>query len=490
MPRNRNLVTIMPSKSSPLKSMLWKASEKGVVQVIRLVFEVVMARLLSASDFGTFTLLLTFVTLSNIAIEGGLGTALIQTDTIEEGDVKTVLSLSFGIALALYVLMLLSAVPIERFYNIVGFSKYLRVMGVCLFVSAYSSVQNALAMRSMHFRSLFISNAVSIVASVAAGVSFAYAGFGIWSLVIQYIIQLLIGCLTLAFIEKQSLISVRAKSSYRRGIKLFGFGWKLMVANLLNRGYGEIYNMVVGKAYSASTLGLYGKGKMFPLAIENSLTSVVTTVMLPVMSRLQDQVDEVRASLKQCVRMIIFIMAPVFLGLAATSDTFVTVVLTDKWLDAAPIMRVICFGVVFQPLSHVTTTAINAVGRSDTVLKLEIMKRTIGLLFLGVALCFSIRAIAVALALSYVVNLALNCSQTERLFGYTMRDMLFDIGPSLLCALVMGFLVYQLRVILVGLSVYAIFPIQILFGALSYCALSMAINPESMRGLLRIIRGQ
>lgn len=470
-----------------MNSMLWKASEKGVIQIVRLVFEVVMARLLSPNDFGTFTLLLTFVTLSNIAIEGGLGSALIQTKNLEDGDTSTVLLISEGVALALYTLIYFAAPLLATFYNIVGFERYLRIMGLSVFISSINSVQNSVAMRTLNFKSLFLANTEAIVFSVVVGIGLASIGFGLWALVIQYMLQVFVGSIAMMIMSSAHILRSGCKFSLRRAYELFSFGWKIMVSNLLNRGYGEIYNMFVGKVYSPATLGLYGKGKMIPLAFENGLTSVVTTVMLPVMSRQQGDVSRVKKSLGDCVRMLSFIVTPLFFGLAATCDTFVTILLTDKWLAAASIMRIIAIGVVLQPLNHVSTTAINAIGRSDIVLKLEVNKRIIGLALLGIALLFDIEAVAVALSLSYVINLMLNCMQTYRLFGYSFSSILKDILPAFSCSFVMATIVYSMSVIPMIHSIYTMFSLQIIAGVILYYALSYYFNKDTLNSFMILV---
>ena len=456
-----------------LKSLFWKAGEKGVVQLTRLIMEIILARLLLPSDFGVFALILTFVSISTIIIEGGLGTALIQTEELKEEDASTVLYILLIFSLLFYIIIFASAHKIADFYKSSGFELYLRVVALSLFPTAYNSVQNSLAMRQFKFRLLFKVNSIAIIVSGAVAIVLAYLSFGIWALIVQYFIQIFLACFLMHFMLKWRPISVFSSA---RGKKLISFGWKLMLANLLNRGYGEIYNLVIGKAFNTTTLGFYSRGKMLPGAFENGLTSVVTTVMLPVFSQKQNDVESLKRYCRLCIRMVTFVIAPIFCGIAATSVPIVEILLTHKWIDTAPIMEILCFGFIFQPISHINTAAINGLGRSDIVLKLEIIKRSIGILLLLISINFGIQEVAIALSISYFINMILNYKANTKLINFTFIELFKDVSPSILIALIMYTLVKLVARVINSSNYFVILFIQILIGVIVYFALSLMCN--------------
>lgn len=472
-------------KGTTVKSILWKAGEKAVVQVCRFVFEVVLARILIPEEFGVFTLLMTFVALSNILIEGGLNTALIQTKELDDKDPSTVFFITFAMSFLMYGIVFIIAKPLATLYQIDGFEVYLRVMGLAVFIASFNSVQNALAARGMHFKYVFKAGSLAIILSGIVGIVCANNGLGVWSLVVQYFVQLTTACIVM---NVQLKWWPKVCFSVERAKTLFGFGWKLMLSSLLNRGFGEVYNLVIGAAFSTATLGVYGKGKLIPGALENGLTSVVTSVMMPVFSREQSDIEALRKDVRRCVELLTFVIAPIFFGLIVACEPLVVILLTQKWIGCVPIMQILCVGFIFQPISHINTTAFNAIGRSDVVLKLEIIKRSLGIAILCCTAFFGIEAVAAGLSLSYFLNMVLNCRQSYKLLGYTFAELAKDVLPSMGLALAMGLVVFAVgRIFTIG-NYYVLLLVDILVGVAAYVLLSLLFNRRLINALLGTVK--
>lgn len=471
------------SNKQIIGSMAWKSIEKIIVQLTRLVMEIVMARLLIPTDFGTFTLLLTCIALADIVIEGGLGNALIQREKIDEVDINTAFWIMMLFSIVFFFILFFGAKTIANFYGDTSISVYLQAIAFVIFLVAFNSIQVSIATRCMKFKDIFLANSIAMIFSCFAGITLALCGFGVWSLIIQYCMQTVVSCFVLGYKTKwvPKLIF-----SMEHGKDLYSFGWKIMCANLLNRGYGEIYNLAIGKVFNTTKLGFYNRGKLIPSAIENGLTSVVITVLFPYFSRNQENVEALRLEMQKWIQVITFFVAPVFFGLAAVADPLVRVLLTDKWIDIVPIFQALCIGLMFQPISHINTTVINSIGRSDIVLKLEILKRSIGLAILIVTVQFNIVAVAYGLSVSYIINLFLNVRQNHILINYNFVDMMKGIAPSILSAVFM-FGVVQLASKYISTNIYATLIIEVLIGVAVYGAFSYLFNRKMLMYLITLI---
>lgn len=472
------------SKRQLLGSMAWKSIEKVIVQVTRLIIEIVMARVLIPSDFGSFTLLLTCIALANIVIEGGLGNALIQKDIIDNTDINSAFWIMNIVALMFFCILFFGASIIGDFYNNQSITKYLKVIAVVVFPASFNSIQLALATREMRFKDIFITNAVAIILSGSVGIVFAIKGFGVWSLIIQYSLQILIGSIVFCIYVRWV---PQFEFSFSRGKSLYSFGWKIMCSNLLNRGYGEIYNLVIGKVFSTTVLGFYNRGKVVPNAVENGLTSVVITVLFPFFSRQQNDIEKTRTQMDKCIRMMMFMVAPVFLGLAAVADPLIRVLLTDKWIKIVPIFQVLCIGLLFQPISHINTTVINSIGRSDIVLKLEIIKRVVGLLILVISVRFNVVYVAIGLSVSYFFNMIINVHQNSKLIQYSFIDLMKSITPSLFVSVMMSAVVASTYLLHIENSILLL-SFQVVVGVITYTLLSYFLNNTTFKYIWNTVK--
>lgn len=468
-----------------INSMMWKAGEKSIVQITRLILEIILARLLMPNDFGVFAIILTFIALSNIIIEGGLGSSLIQIKTIEESDASTVLYILLSVSVVIYILIFLIAPHIGEFYKIDRFALYIRVLAISLFPSAYNSVQNSLATRDFQFKIIFKVNAITILISGAVAIVLAYLSFGVWALIIQYFIQITFSCVLMNIYLKwrpQKLFS------FERGKALISFGWKLALSNLLNRGYSEVYNLIIGKAFNTTILGYYSRGKMLPGALENGLTSVLTSVLFPVFAQKQDEITVIKNNCRLAIRILTFIIAPVFCGIAATSMVIVEILLTHKWISAAPIMEVLSFGFIFASISNINTTTINGLGRSDIVLKLEIIKRIVGVGILLATINFGIICVAMGLSLSYIVNMFLNCYANRKLIQLSFVELFKDITPSIVSSLIMYICVKAIYLFGYFTNMYITLLIQITVGIIIYMTLTFIFNKSTIRLIIQNVK--
>ncbi len=466
-------------------ALFWKIMERFGVQGTQFVLQLVLARLLDPDHYGVLSLMVIFTTLANVFIQRGFNTALIQNKDVTEEDYSSVFWVTMGISALLYGLLYAAAPVIARYYKMPDLVRPFRVLCLVLFPGALNSIQLAKISRKLDFKKVFRSNIAAILVSGVVGITLAYQGAGLWALVAQYLLNVTVACLVMWFTVRwrPKLVCRAARIKV-----LFSYGWKLLLSGLLDTLYQDIRSLVIGKKYDSGTLGYYNRGKQFPQFIINSVNSAVQTVLLPAMSAQQDDSARVKKMMRSSITLSSYIIFPMMAGLAAVAEPLVRLLLTEKWVPCVPYMQIYCFTLAFYPVHSCNLQAINAMGRSDIFLKLEIFKKVQGLILLAIAVfCFdSPIAIAMTGIYSTCINCFANALPNKKLIGYSYFEQVKDFMPSLLASLVMCGVV--LAVELLALPDLATLVLQILVGVAVYLAISAAAGLVPFKMLLNLLR--
>ena len=453
--------------------IFWKALERFGVQGVQFILQIVLARILDPAHYGVLSLMIIFVTLANVFIQSGFNTSLIQNKDVTEEDYSSVFWVTLIIAVTLYVLLFLGAPVIADFYDMPEIVVPFRVLALMLFPGAINSVQLAKVNRDMDFKKVFLSNIGAIVISGAAGIIIAVMGGGLWALVIQTLLNVVVACMVMRFTVSWK---IRFVCNFQRIKVLFAFGWKLLISRLMDTFYQDLRSLVIGKKYNESTLGYYNRGKQFPQFIITAVDSTVQSVMLPALSKEQDDTITVKTITRQSMIASSYILFPIMAGLAAVATPLISLLLTDKWLPAVPYMQIYCFSLAFRPVHTCNLQAINAMGRSDVFLKLEILKKIYGIALLVIAVVFFDSPIAIAVTgiFSTIISCFVNASPNKKLIGYSYFEQMKDVLPSLLAASVMFLAVWFVGNL--SISLIPLLFIQVTLGVVIYIALSVLFS--------------
>lgn len=447
------------------KALIWKLLERFGVQGAQFLVQIVLARLLAPELYGVLGIMIIFITLANVFIQTGFNTALIQNKDVTEKDYSSVLWVTMGVAGVLYGLIFIGAPFIGEFYETPELVTPLRVLALILFPGALNSVQLAKVSREMDFKKVFYSNIGAIIFSGAAGIIIAYLGGGLWALVAQTMLNIIIATIVLQFTSK---LKIRFVVDFGRIRVLFSFGWKLLLSGLIDTIYQEVQGLVIGKKYSNATLGFYNRGRQFPQFLINSINGAIQSVMLPAMSEKQDSKASVKEMMRNSISISAFIVFPMMAGLAGVAEPLVKVLLTDAWLPCVPYMQINCFIFAFFPMSSCNLQAINAMGRSDIFLKLEIIKKIYGAIALVIAIVFfeSPLAIVVTGLITTVVSVFVNAYPNKKLVDYSYFEQMRDMLPSMVLSMLMFAIV-----LLVGelsLHPFILLIVQVFVGVVVY----------------------
>lgn len=451
----------------------WRFLERVLAQLISFIVSIVLARILEPSAFGTVALITVFTNILQVFVDSGMANALIQKKNADNTDFSTVFFFNIFWCLLLYTILFFSAPLIAEFYNQDTLTNLIRVLGLTIVISGVKNVQQAYVSRTLQFRKFFWSTLGGTIFSAILGIGMAINGCGVWSIVGQYLSNLFIDTVILWITVKWRPNRV---FSIARLMGLFSFGWKLLASGLIDTVYQNIIQLIIGKVYTSEDLAFYNRGSKFPNVIISNVNSSLDSVLLPVLANAQDNREQVKAMTRRSIKVAVYVMAPLMMGLLFTSEIVVRIVLTDKWLPCVPFLRIFCITYTFMPIHTSNLNAIKAMGRSDIFLKLEIIKKLIGICTILITVRISVMAMAYSLLFTNVASQIINSWPNRKLLNYNYSSQLKDILPSIILAVFMGLCVYPL--VYVPISIYIVLPLQIILGAGVYLLGSMIFKLE------------
>lgn len=422
-------------------SLIWRFLERCGSQGITLVVGMILARILGPEAFGTLALVMVFTTILNVFVNCGLGTALIQKKDADDLDFSSVFYCNILFCLVIYVGLYFCAPIIADFYHRPELVSITRVLGLILIISGIRNVQGAYISRNLLFRTFFLSTLISSIIAGIVGLWMAYRGFGVWALVAQQLFTTGVGTLVLwTFVHWRP----RLMFSMQRLNGLFSYGWKLLVSALVDRTYMELRSLIIGKMYTVQELAFYNRGHQIPNLITNNINDSIDSVIFPVMSQAQAQPAHVKDMTQRAIQLSTCLMSPIMLGLAAAAVPFVHFVLGDKWMPCVPFLRISCVSMMFMPIHSANLNAMKALGRSDLFLKLEIIKKIIGLLLILGSMWFGVLAMAYTLLIQSFLSQLINSWPNHKLLNYRYIDQIKDILPYIMLATGMALVVYPI----------------------------------------------
>ena len=472
----------MSTKNNVLSNMAWRFAERCGAQIIQFIVQIVLARILAPEAYGTVAIVVVIANIFQVFVDSGLGNALIQKKDADDLDFSSVFYFNLIWCFILYGIVFLIAPFIAAFYNNQSLSAIIRVLCLTIIISGVKNVQQAYVSKNLQFKKFFWSTLTGTILSAIVGIWMAYHGFGVWSLVGQRLVNLAVDTFALWIIVKWR---PKRMFSFSRLKGLIGYGWKLLASALLDTIYNNLWQMIIGKVYRETDLAYYNQGNQFPNVIVTNINSSIDSVLLPVMSSEQDNKFRVREMTRKAIKTSTYIMAPMMMGLAFTATTVVEILLTEKWLPCVFFLRIFCITYMFYPIHTANLNAIKALGRSDMFLKLEIVKKIVGIILLMLTVNISVKAMSCSLLASSVCSQIINSWPNKKLLGYSYLEQLKDIFPNIILAVVMGILILPISAI--RLSPIITLLMQVTLGVAIYLVGSIVTKNESFKYLFGIV---
>ena len=422
-----------------LSGLFWKFSERMAAQLVSFIVSIVLARLLAPEDYGAIALITVFITIANVFVVSGFGNSLIQKKNADNLDFSTVFFFNIFFSWFVYFIVFLFAPYVASYYQMEVLKPALRVLALKIVLAGVNSVQQAYVSRNMLFKRFFVSTSIGTVVSAFVGIFVAVFGGGIWALVAQQLCNAVMDTIILWITVKwRPYFSF----SWSRLKGLLNYGWKILATNLINTLYDNLKNLIIGKKYTSSDLAFYSKGKQFPELIVTNINSSIGSVLFPAMSLIQDDKKRLKDSIRKAITISSFIMLPLMAGLFVMADEIVVLLLTDKWIECVPYLRIACVYMATYPINTANLQALNAIGRSDFYLKLEILKRGIGVLLILLTFKFGVFYLACSDIIVSLLAIVINTYPNKTLLNYSLCEQIIDLIPNVLRTVIMAVFVF------------------------------------------------
>lgn len=426
-------------KQATTKGLFWSSVERFSNQGVSFVFSIILARLLAPSDFGIVAMIGIFFAVAQSFVDSGFSNALVRKTDRREEDLSTCFYFNIGVGIVAYIVLFLIAPFIADFYNQPILSPIIRITGLGVVLNSLCVVQQALFTIRIDFKSQAKVTLSATIISGIVGVVLAYLGYGVWALVWQGVVMSLVRMGLLWLMSKWRPKTSFSKDSFHY---LFGYGSKLLASGLLDTIYNNIYPIVIGKFYSPSQLGNYSRALSFAQLPSSNITSILQRVTFPVLSSIQDDLPRLQTNYRRLLKLSAFIVFPLMMGLAAVAFPLIRVVLTPKWEGCSLYLQIICFALIWYPIHAINLNLLQVKGRSDLFLRLEIIKKIVGVCIMCITIPLGITAMCIGMVVSSLISLFINTHYTGKLIYVGYIKQMRDLLPIFINSLIMGGIVY------------------------------------------------
>lgn len=469
-------------RSKAISAVKWTALERVGIQILQFVIGIVVARLISPSEYGIIGMLTIFISLGSAILDSGFGTALIQLKEKTNIDYSTAFYFNVAVGLFVYLLLYICAPFIAGFYNLSALVDITRVYGITLFINSLTIAQTAKLTSELCFKLQFYANSISLALSGIVGIVMAYCGLGVWALVAQNVLCAFIRMILFWCVSKWRPLFRFSIQSFK---SLFSFGSKMLLISFIDIIYDNIYALIIGKYYKTLDVGYYVRSQQFVSVPQSVLQQVVLKVSLPVLSPLQDDNIKLLSAYEKIFTFSLFFVYPFLISIIVLSSPIIYVLLGEKWMPCVPYLQILSFGMLWIPLTLINLNLIIVKGRSDIILKAGILKKMIGFIIVFITLQLGMYWICWGTTVYALIAFLINANQTDKLLDYGLIKQLKVVYPIFIKSLLMGgimfitifFIVSPLLKILVGVSV----------GILSYTLLAIVTKDISFVEVYNII---
>ena len=468
--------------NSVIGSLFWKAGERFLVQGIGLLVQIILSRILLPEDFASLAIIVAIINYLGIFVNCGLSVAVMQKKNLDEIDIQTLFTSSFSIALLIYVVLFLLAPVISKFYNVGDLTWPIRVMSLSLFISSFNSIQNGILSRKMLFKAMFFCTVLAMPLSAGVGIWMACLGYGVWSLIAY---SLLNSFLVVLFYNLIPEVRLSFGFSWKRFKEIFSFSGKILLTHLVSAGGDTVRTMTIGKVYKPATLAYYDRAYSYSSLVTQVVNISISSVMLPVLSRAQDDKSQLKDISRRSVSMSAFVMIPVLVLVAVMAEPLVLVILSEKWLPCAPFLSLFCLLRIPGIITSIDRQSFYAVGNSSISFYYEIIFLIVNLIMLFCLIPYGVMAIAIGYTIiEYLGNLVLVIISTK-IYQYTLKERFLDLIKPLFNTSIMALAVYGIT-FFTG-SAIALLILQPFVALVIYSVMSYITKDENRTFIISLI---
>lgn len=470
-------------KQKTFNGLVWTTTESVVGGVFNFVVGIVLARLLSPSDFGLLAMVGVFTAVANLFVDSGFTNALIRKNDRKEIDYSTVYVTNITLSFVFAVILWFCASPIADFYKEPLLVKIVRFNAAMLVMGSFTAVQGARLTIYLDFRKRSIIRMISSVTTGILCLFLAYQGFGVWALLYPVIFNNIIKGFLFWYFQHWF-------PGFRFSMKIwkeyFKYGSNLLLSGLIDVLYRNIYPLVIGKKFSATDLGYYGNASKYANLPANTATSILQSVTFPVLAKVQDDKNALEAVYRRLISLSAFVVFPLLVGLCAVSRPFTICVLTEKWTPSIPYLQVLCFALMWYPIHALNLNLLQVKGRSDLFLRLEIVKKILGVTILIITIPYGLFHMCLGQAINSLIGLFINTYYTGKLINVDFIKQMKDVAPSLAYSLSMGLVVWLTIHLIENSWIQLISGVTV--GAVYYLGVSKIMKSPELEYVIRLVK--
>ena len=465
-------------KSKTVSALFWSFSDLLAGHGIKFIIQIILARLLVPKDFGIIGMIMVFIAVSQSIIDSGFSNALIREKESSQEDFSTVFYFNLGMAAILYIILFFTAEAISSFFKEPQLVSIIRVLALVLIINSFGLIQRTILIKKIDFKTQTNISLISSIVSGVIAIICALWGLGVWSLVIQTLLMQFIKSLLLSLSNRWIPSLIFSIDSFR---KLFGFGWKLLVSGLIDTLYNNLYLLIIGKAFSAVDLGYYTNAQKLSDMASQSMTTTVQKVSYTVLSSIKEDEDKLRAAYMKIIKTTIFITFPLMMGSAAVADPLIRLIFGERWINSIVYFQIACFTGMLYPLHAINLNILQVKGRSDLFLKLEIIKKIIGISLIATILFLKLGIIVLlwGSVLSSFISYFINSYYSAEMVSYSTMQQIKDVTPVFIISVFMGTVVYFSGGILPSNNLIKIIA-QFIIGVVIYVAVCKLTKIEEL----------
>jgi O-antigen/teichoic acid export membrane protein len=472
-------------KDKTVGGMFWSFLQKVGGKGISFAIMIVLARLLTPKDFGLVGLMMIFIQISQVLIEGGFNLALIQKKDTDEEDYSSVFYINLILSIFLYIILFIAAPYISDFYEQPILIQLIRSFSIVFIINAFSYVQEARLTKEVRFKTLMFIHIPSTLMGGIISVIMAFNGFGVWSIIfLQLVTRLAYSIQIWIYAKWVPLFYFNLK----KATLLFSFGGKLLISNIINIIYNNIFLVIIGKFYSLSNVGFYQNASNLAYTPSATITNVLSSVSFPIFSSIQDNNTRLKEGYKKVMQQAFFWICPAYMLAAVLATPLFLFVFTEKWLAAVPYFQLLCVGAILQPLYVYNLNILNVKGRSDKFLKLETMRRGIILVALVVVFPFGIWGLLIVQALGEIFTYLLFAYSSGKFIDYNLKEQVIDLLPILLLSIGVSVMVFITELVLKGVSNLLLIILGFSFGCILYWGIAKFLKISAYNEFELIIK--
>lgn len=424
------------------EGIIWSAIERFSVQGSQFIISLIIARLISPADFGLIAMLTIFLSLAQVFIDSGFGSALIQRKDRNNEDFSTVFFFNLGISIIIYIILYFAAPYIALFYHIPELSLITRIVGINIIIIALYTIQKIIYRISLNFKKIAIISLIGMLLSGILGIIIAYKGFGVWSLVIQALVNNVILVFLFWTTTKWHPEMIFSIKSFKR---LFSFGSKLLFSNILNTIFLNLYSLVIGRYYNPTDVGYYNRASTISQHPPGTLITIITNVIYPLQCEHQDDKNWMIKTFPSLLSISCYVVFPVMILLAISAKPFVLVILSEKWIETSPLISILSVAYMWIAIGVLNNSLVNSKGRSDYCLKAEIIKKIIAVVILIITIPFGIIWLCIGLLIYNIVDVCIIIWFTKKIYPLGYKVQFRSISPVLLLSIISGVMAYSLN---------------------------------------------